>query len=136
MSRFCSNIKAGQLNRCFLKLHFVSLYPWRKLASLLLQLYIVSLYHWRRFVFRLLQPFLCFTFLWQQYLLSFYSKRLICSQTSRDGCVVGVLSRTKKWMGKKGYFEGFGKSYFLDGIEKLLDRLTRCMELKGDYIEK
>ena len=26
---------------------------------------------------------------------------IICSQTSRDGCVVGVLSRTKKLNGKR-----------------------------------
>ena len=26
---------------------------------------------------------------------------IICSQTSRDGCVVGILSRTKKWNGKQ-----------------------------------
>ena len=32
---------------------------------------------------------------------------IICSQTSKDGCVVGVLSRTKKWYGKqKGILEG------------------------------
>ena len=32
---------------------------------------------------------------------------IICSQTSRDGCEVGVLSRTKKLNGKqKGILEG------------------------------
>ena len=32
---------------------------------------------------------------------------IICSQTSRDGCVVGVLSRTNKLNGKqKGIMEG------------------------------
>ena len=32
---------------------------------------------------------------------------IICSQTSRKGCVAGVLSRTKKFNGKqKGILEG------------------------------
>ena len=36
------------------------------------------------------------------------------SKTSRDGCVIGVLSRTKK----------------LNGQQKLKDRWTRCIKLK------
>ena len=28
------------------------------------------------------------------------------------------------------------ESYYLEGIEKLKDRSTRCIELKGEYIEK
>ena len=39
-------------------------------------------------------------------------------------------------MGKKGYFGGFDKWYYLEDIEKLKDRWTRCIELKGEYIEK
>ena len=35
----------------------------------------------------------------------------------------------------EGYFGGFDKSYYLEGIEKLKDRWTRCIELKGQYIE-
>ena len=35
----------------------------------------------------------------------------------------------------EGYFGGFDKSYYLEGIEKLKDRWTRS-ELKGEYIEK
>ena len=34
------------------------------------------------------------------------------------------------------YFEGFPKSYYSDGIKKLEYRLTKCIELKGDYVEK
>ena len=36
----------------------------------------------------------------------------------------------------EGYFVGFDKSYYLEGIEKLKDRWTRCIELNGEYIEK
>ena len=36
----------------------------------------------------------------------------------------------------EGYFGGFGKSYYLEGIEKLKDRWTRCIKLKRKYIEK
>ena len=32
----------------------------------------------------------------------------------------------------EGYFGGFDKSYYLEGIEKLKDRWTRCIELKGE----
>ena len=32
----------------------------------------------------------------------------------------------------QGYFEGFKKSYYLEGIEKLKDRWIRCIELKGE----
>ena len=35
-----------------------------------------------------------------------------------------------------GYFRGFSKSYYLEGIEKLKDHWTRCIELKEEYIEK
>ena len=39
-------------------------------------------------------------------------------------------------METEGYFEGFDKSYYLEGIEKLKDRWTICIELKGEYIDK
>ena len=55
----------------------------------------------------------------------------------------------KKWLGRKRfysndeiisqtntYFEDVEKSYFLEGIQKLEKRWTKCIELKGDYIEK
>ena len=35
----------------------------------------------------------------------------------------------------EGYFGRFDKSYYLEGIEKLKDRWTRCIELKGEYIK-
>jgi histone-lysine N-methyltransferase SETMAR len=34
------------------------------------------------------------------------------------------------------YFGRLDKSYYLKGIEKLTDRYTRCIELKGEYVEK
>ena len=37
---------------------------------------------------------------------------------------------------KEGYFGGFDKLYYLEGIEKLKDCWTRCIELKKEYIEK
>ena len=35
----------------------------------------------------------------------------------------------------EGYFEGFHKSYYLEGLDELKDRWTR-MELTGEYIAK
>lgn len=34
------------------------------------------------------------------------------------------------------YFGQLDKSYFLEGIKKLENRWTRCIELKGEYVEK
>ena len=34
------------------------------------------------------------------------------------------------------YFEGFDKNYFLQGIKKLEYRYNKCIQLKGDYVEK
>ena len=55
----------------------------------------------------------------------------------------------KKWLGGKRfhsnneiisqtntYFEDLEISYFLEGKQKLEKRWTKCIELKGDYIEK
>ena len=36
----------------------------------------------------------------------------------------------------KGYFGGFDKPYYLEGIEKLKARWNHCIELKEEYIEK
>ena len=36
----------------------------------------------------------------------------------------------------EGFFGGFDKSYYLEGIENLKNRSTRCIEIKGEYIEK
>ena len=36
----------------------------------------------------------------------------------------------------EGYFGGFDKSYYLEDIEKLKDRWTRCIKLKRECIEK
>jgi len=55
----------------------------------------------------------------------------------------------KKWLGGKrfasneeiiteteAYFKEFAQSYFLDGIKMLEYRWAKCIELKGDYVEK
>ncbi|KAG5306987.1 SETMR methyltransferase, partial [Acromyrmex insinuator] len=55
----------------------------------------------------------------------------------------------KKWFGGKrfttreqfiaeteAYFEGENKSYYSDGLKKLENRWIKCIELKGDYVEK
>lgn len=34
------------------------------------------------------------------------------------------------------HFEGKSKEYFYEGIEKLIARSNKCIELKGDYVEK
>ena len=34
------------------------------------------------------------------------------------------------------YFGLLDKSYYLEGIQKLENRWTRCIELKGEYVEK
>jgi hypothetical protein len=34
------------------------------------------------------------------------------------------------------YFVEFDKSYFLEGLKKLESRWAKCIELKGDYVEK
>jgi len=60
-----------------------------------------------------------------------------------------LFPNMKKWLGGKrftsneeviaeteAYFAKFDKSYFLDGLKKLEYRWTKCIELKGDYIEK
>jgi len=36
----------------------------------------------------------------------------------------------------KAYFEGLDKSYYSDGLKKLENRWIKCVELKGDYVEK
>ncbi|EGI60951.1 Histone-lysine N-methyltransferase SETMAR, partial [Acromyrmex echinatior] len=34
------------------------------------------------------------------------------------------------------YFADLEKTYFLDGLKKLEHRWVKCIELKGDYVEK
>ncbi|EFN69117.1 hypothetical protein EAG_00026, partial [Camponotus floridanus] len=34
------------------------------------------------------------------------------------------------------YFTEFQPTYFLDGLKKLEHQWTKCIDLKGDYIEK
>ena len=36
----------------------------------------------------------------------------------------------------EAYFAEFDKSFFLNGLKKLEYRWSRCIELKGDYVEK
>ena len=60
-----------------------------------------------------------------------------------------LLSILKKWLQRQrfssyeevkwetdGYFGGVDKSYYKRGIEMLKDRWTKCIELKGDYVEE
>jgi histone-lysine N-methyltransferase SETMAR len=64
-------------------------------------------------------------------------------------CDYFLFPNMKKWLGGKrfedreeligeteAYFEGLEKSYFLEGIKKLENRWAKCIELKGDYVEK
>jgi len=64
-------------------------------------------------------------------------------------CDFFLFPNMKKWLGGKrftsneevidqteAYFEEFNKSYFLDGLKKLEHRWTKCIELRGDYVEK
>lgn len=36
----------------------------------------------------------------------------------------------------KAYFEGIEKTFFVQGINKLEKRWTKCIELKRDYVQK
>ena len=59
-----------------------------------------------------------------------------------------LFPNLKKWLGGQrftsneviaqidAHFEDLPKSYFLDGLKKLEKRLEKCIELKGDYVEK
>jgi len=64
-------------------------------------------------------------------------------------CDYFLFSNLKKWFGGKrfitreqliaeteAYFEGLDKSYYTDDLKKLENRQTKCIELKGDYVEK
>ena len=60
-----------------------------------------------------------------------------------------LFPNMKTWLGSKRfssneeiiavtneYFEEFDKNYFLEGIKKLEYRYNKCIQLKGDYVEK
>lgn len=60
-----------------------------------------------------------------------------------------LFPNLKKWLGGQrftsneeliaqtnAYFEELPKSYFLDGLKALEKRLDKCIQLKGDYVEK
>ena len=64
-------------------------------------------------------------------------------------CDFFLCPNMKKWLGgmrfksneeviaaTEVYFAEFDKPYFLYGLKKLEYRWTKCIELKGDYIEK
>ena len=57
---------------------------------------------------------------------------------SRYGYVESVWVERRSWMGNRRVFWRVWQIvlYYLEGIEKLKDRWTRCIELKGRYIEK
>lgn len=60
-----------------------------------------------------------------------------------------LFPNLKKWLGGRrftsnedvieqtnAYFDAFSKLYFLEGLKNLEKRLEKCIELKGDYVEK
>lgn len=64
-------------------------------------------------------------------------------------CDYFLFPNLKKWLGGKrfgsndevinetnAYFDDLPKSHFLEGIGKLEKRWNKCVELKGDYVEK
>lgn len=64
-------------------------------------------------------------------------------------CDYFLFPNLKKWLGGKRfgsneevisetntYFEDLEKTFFLNGIKMLEKRWTKCIELKGDYVEK
>ncbi|KAL1460741.1 hypothetical protein WDU94_012693 [Cyamophila willieti] len=64
-------------------------------------------------------------------------------------CDYHLFPNLKKWLGGKkfasntdlieavnGYFEGLDQSSYAAGINRLEHRSTKCIELKGDYVEK
>jgi len=64
-------------------------------------------------------------------------------------CNYFLFPNLKKWFGGKkfttreqliaeteAYFEGLDKSYYSDGLKKLENRWIKCIELKGNYVEK
>ena len=79
------------------------------------------------------------------YLPIFYWSILFCiiefvgwrnqEETATSNIAQAKKHEEVKWE-TKGYFGGFDKSYYFEGIEKLKDLWTRCIELKGKYIEK
>jgi hypothetical protein len=44
-----------------------------------------------------------------------------------DEAVIGAM---------KNWFKTQPKTFFSDGIKKLVTRWNRCVEVKGDYVEK
>lgn len=55
-------------------------------------------------------------------------KRWLCGR--KFGSNSEVIDETN------AYFAGFQQSYYTEGIKKLESRWTRCIELKGEYVEK
>ena len=51
-------------------------------------------------------------------------------------CVRRFESNKKVEWETEGYFWAFDKSYYLEGTEKLKDRWTLCIKLKGEYFEE
>lgn len=60
-----------------------------------------------------------------------------------------LFPNLKKWLGGQrftdnedviasvsAYFEELPKTHFSEGLKKLEKRLTKCIELQGDYVEK
>jgi len=59
-----------------------------------------------------------------------------CFQTWRNGSEERESLPENSSSPKEGYFERLDKSYYSDGLKKLENRWLKCIELKGDYVEK
>ena len=63
-------------------------------------------------------------------------------QTFASSTLLSRFGSQTSWSGsgerdfRQMYFKRFETSYFSEGIKKLEERWTKCVEVKGDYVEK
>ena len=57
-------------------------------------------------------------------------------QTWKNGLTESFASNEEVIAETEAYFKEFDQSYFLNGIKMLEYRWAKCIELKGDYVEK
>jgi len=55
---------------------------------------------------------------------------------SKHGLAESFASNEEVIAETETYFKEFDQSYFLNGIKILEYRWAKCIELKGDYVEK
>ena len=70
--------------------------------------------------------------------MNFQKKKLIrkISKTYSENDISHHTSNEEVIPQTDANFEDLPKSYFLDGLKNLEKRLEKCIELKGDYVEK